>query len=33
GLTTRVVEEAARLSGLRAQTVKQDGGETAFKDT
>jgi hypothetical protein len=33
GLTTRVVEEAARLSGLRAQTVKQDGGETALKDT
>jgi uncharacterized protein len=33
GLTTRVVEEAARLSGLRVQTVKQDGGETALKDT
>jgi predicted RNA-binding protein YlxR (DUF448 family) len=33
GLTTRVVEEAARLSGLRGQAVKQDGGETALKDT
>ncbi len=33
GLTTRVVEEAARLSGLRVQTEKQDGGETALKDT
>ncbi len=33
GLTTRVVEEAARLSGLRVQTDKQDGGETAMKDT
>lgn len=33
GLTTRVVEEAARLSGLRVQTDKQDGGETALKDT
>ena len=33
GLTTRVVEEAARLEGLRGQTVKQDGGETALKDT
>jgi uncharacterized protein len=33
GLTTRVVEEAARLSGLRiAQPDKQDGGETAMKD-
>lgn len=33
GLTTRVVEEAARLEGLREQNVKQDGGETALKDT
>ena len=33
GLTTRVVEEAARLSGLRVQIEKQDGGETALKDT
>ena len=33
GLTTRVVEEAARLSGLRLQTKEQDGGETALKDT
>jgi uncharacterized protein len=33
GLTTRVVEEAARLSGLRSQIEKQDGGETALKDT
>jgi uncharacterized protein len=33
GLTTRVVEEAARLEGLRGQPVKQDGGETALKDT
>lgn len=32
GLTTRVVEEAARLSGLRVQDEKQDGGETAMKD-
>jgi predicted RNA-binding protein YlxR (DUF448 family) len=33
GLTTRVVEEAARLSGLRiSQTEKQDGGSTAMKD-
>ncbi|NEY90036.1 RNA-binding protein [Tabrizicola oligotrophica] len=32
GLTTRVVEEAARLSGLRVQAEKQDGGETAMKD-
>ena len=32
GLTTRVVEEAARLSGLRVQVEKQDGGETAMKD-
>lgn len=31
-LTTRVVEEAARLSGLRVQDGTQDGGETAMKD-
>ena len=37
GLRTRVVEEAARLAGVRghlpAQTGEQDGGETAMKDT
>ena len=33
GLTTRVVEEAARLSGLRLQAVQQDGGDPALKDT
>jgi ribosomal protein L7Ae-like RNA K-turn-binding protein len=34
GLTTRVVEEAARLDGLRpAQPDRQVGGETAGKDT
>ena len=33
GLTTRVVEEAARLAGLRLQIEEQDGGETALKDT
>ena len=37
GLRTRVVEEAARLTGLRGhlpvQTGEQDGGETAMKDT
>lgn len=33
GLTTRVVEEAARLAGVRVQTGLQDGGETALKDT
>jgi hypothetical protein len=33
GLTTRVVEEAARLAGLRGQPDQQDGGETALKDT
>ena len=33
GLTTRVVEEAARLGGVRGQTGQQDGGETALKDT
>ena len=32
GLTTRVVEEAARLSGLRVQDEKQDGGSTTMKD-
>ena len=32
GLTHRVVEEAARLSGLRMQVEKQDGGSTAMKD-
>jgi predicted RNA-binding protein YlxR (DUF448 family) len=33
GLTTRVVEEAARLAGLRMAQGKQDGGGTAEKDT
>ena len=33
GLSDRVVEEAARLAGLRGQTGRQDGGETALKDT
>jgi len=33
GLTTRVVEEAARLEGLRVQPLKQDGDEIALKDT
>jgi len=33
GLTTRVVEEAARLAGLRTEAGRQDGGETAGKDT
>ncbi|WP_309664419.1 RNA-binding protein [Tabrizicola sp.] len=33
GLRTRVVEEAARLAGLREQIGEQDGGETAMKDT
>lgn len=33
GLTKRVVEEAARLSGLRVQTEQQDGDEIALKDT
>ena len=33
GLTTRVVEEAARLAGLRVQLAEQDGGEPALKDT
>ena len=33
GLRTRVVEEAARLGGLRVQTAGQVGGVTAMKDT
>ncbi|MFZ1467566.1 MAG: RNA-binding protein [Paracoccaceae bacterium] len=33
GLTTRVVEEAARLAGLRLEVGGQDGGRTAEKDT
>ena len=33
GLTARVVEEAARLAGLRDGTGGQSGGETAKKDT
>ena len=37
GLTTRVVEEAARLAGMRPKLRdlqgKQDGGRTAEKDT
>jgi predicted RNA-binding protein YlxR (DUF448 family) len=34
GLTTRVVEEAARLAGLRMmQPAQQDGGDPALKDT
>jgi predicted RNA-binding protein YlxR (DUF448 family) len=33
GLRTRVVEEAARLAGVRGHSGKQDGGETAMKDT
>ncbi len=33
GLRTRVVEEAARLAGLRLQVAGQDGGMTAMKDT
>ncbi len=33
GLRTRVVEEAAKLAGLRGQTGGQDGGDTAMKDT
>ena len=33
GLRTRVVEEAARLGGLRVQALGQVGGETAMKDT
>ena len=33
GLRTRVVEEAARLAGVRGHFGTQDGGETAMKDT
>lgn len=33
GLRTRVVEEAAKLAGLRGQTGGDDGGQTAMKDT
>ena len=33
GLTKRVVEEAARLGGVRVQIAQQDGGDTALKDT
>ena len=33
GLRTRVVEEAAKLAGLRGQTSGDDGGKTAMKDT
>lgn len=33
GLRTRVVEEAARLTGLRMQAGGQEGGKTAMKDT
>ncbi len=33
GLRTRVVEEAARLAGLRSQAGGHLGGETAMKDT
>ena len=33
GLRTRVVQEAAKLAGLRGQTGGDDGGETAMKDT
>lgn len=33
GLTSRVVEDAARLCGLRTQTVGQNGGIPAEKDT
>ncbi|MGL6209851.1 MAG: RNA-binding protein [Paracoccaceae bacterium] len=33
GLTARVVEEAARLAGLRIGALQQLGGETAKKDT
>ena len=32
GLTTRVVEEAARLAGLRSEAGQQDGGNPAEKD-
>jgi uncharacterized protein len=33
GLRTRVVEEAAKLAGLRMQSGGEDGGRTAMKDT
>ncbi len=33
GLSNRVVEEAARLAGLRGGVGQQDGGETAGEDT
>ncbi|MFN3993238.1 MAG: RNA-binding protein [Tabrizicola flagellatus] len=33
GLRSRVVEEAAKLAGLRGWTDGDDGGETAMKDT
>jgi predicted RNA-binding protein YlxR (DUF448 family) len=33
GLTPRVVEEAARLAGLRGSDGRHDGGKTAEKDT
>lgn len=33
GLSNRVVEEAARLAGLRGGTGQHDGGETAGEDT
>jgi uncharacterized protein len=33
GLTPRVVEEAARLAGLRGSDGQHDGGKTAGKDT
>ena len=33
GLSDRVVEEAARLAGLRGGAGQQDGGETAGEDT
>lgn len=33
GLTQRVIEDAARLCGLRVQTVGQNGGDPAEKDT
>jgi hypothetical protein len=33
GLTSRVVEEAARLAGIRQGAVRQLGGATAEKDT
>lgn len=33
GLRTRVVEEAAKLAGLRVQAGGDDGGKSAMKDT